>query len=85
MSVSLLNVGEHLSLEFDATDVDAVRSYIREQFADVSSAMAGIATIVNFGGEDFTFQNEWDDPCLISCSGKGDELLRYIHAHFNGS
>jgi hypothetical protein len=39
---------------------------------------------VKFGGEEFTFQNEWDDPCLISHSANGDELLRDIRAHFEG-
>jgi hypothetical protein len=84
MPVSLLTVGEHLSLEFEPTDVDAVQSYIREQYPDVRSKAAGIATIVKFGGEEFTFQNDWDDPCLISHSANGDELLRDIHAHFEG-
>lgn len=85
MSVSLLNVGDHLSLEFDTSDLDAVRSYIRDRYADMSSKAAGVATVVTFGGEDFTFQNEWDDPCLISRSVRGDDLLRAIHAHFRGS
>jgi hypothetical protein len=85
MSVSLLNVGDHFSLEFDTSDRDAVRSYIRERYGEVSSKAAGIATVVTFGGEDFTFQNEWDDPCLISHSVKGDDLLRAIQAHFRAS
>lgn len=85
MSVSLLNIGDHFSLEFDTSDLDAVRSYIRERYEEVSSKTAGIATVVTFGGEDFTFQNEWDDPCLISHSVKGDDLIRAIHAHFRAS
>ena len=82
MSVSLLKVGSRLSLEFDTSDLDAMRSYIGERYAEVSSKAAGIATIVMFGGEEFMFQNEWDDPCLISQSAKGDDLLRALHAHF---
>lgn len=82
MSVSLLNVGDHVSLEFDVSDIDAVRLHIRERYPDVRSKKAGIATVVSFCGEEFTFQNEWEDPCLISGSVKGDELLRAIHAHF---
>lgn len=45
---------------------------------------AGIATVVSFGGETFTYQNEWDDPCLISSSNKGDELLRNIYTELSG-
>jgi hypothetical protein len=85
MSFALLNVDDHLSLEFATSDLDGLRSYIRDRYPDVSSKAAGIATVVSFGGESFTFQNEWDDPCLISRSAKGDELLRAIHSHFHGS
>ena len=83
MAVSLLPVGDHLSLEFDTSDLEAVRAYVRERHPDVTSKSAGIATVVVFGGEEFTFQNAWDDPCLISGSTQGDELLRAIHAHFS--
>ena len=82
MSVSLLTVGDRLSLEFEVADFAAVRSYVQEHYAGVTSKAAGIATVVTIEGEPFTFQNEWDDPCLISTSAKGDELLRSIHAHF---
>jgi hypothetical protein len=83
MTVFLIKVGDHLSLEFDTSDLDAVRAYIREKYPDVSAQPAGvIATTVRFGGEEFTFQNDWDDPCLISGSSNGDELLRAIQAHF---
>jgi hypothetical protein len=84
MAVSLLQVGDHLSLEFDVSDLDAVRAYIREIHPDVTSRWAGaIAMVVQFAAEEFTFQNEWDDPCLISGTARGDELLRAIHAHFS--
>lgn len=82
MTVSLLKVGNYLSLEFDTTDVETVRSCIEECYAEIRSEAVGIATIVMFGGEEFTFQNEWDDPCLISQSIKGDDLLRALHEHF---
>jgi hypothetical protein len=80
MTVTLLAVGEHLSLEFETGDLDAVRTHIRERYADWETRPAGIATIVRFGGEEFTLQNEWDDPCMISSSVRGDELLGVIHA-----
>jgi len=85
MSVSILNVGDHLSLEFETNDLEAIHQYISERFPDMRSKAAGIATIVTFGGEDFTFQNDWDDPCLISGSTKGDELLRAVHEHFRAT
>jgi hypothetical protein len=80
MTVTLLAVGEHLSREFETDDIDAVRALIRASYADWKTAPAGIATAVRSGSEDFTFQNEWDDPCLISSSTRGDELLRTLHS-----
>ncbi|MEG3145968.1 hypothetical protein U1839_15010 [Sphingomonas sp. RT2P30] len=82
MAVTLLQTGGHLSLEFASSYLAAVRDHIRARYPDVETEFAGIATIVRFGGEEFTFQNEWDDPCLISGSAKGDVILRSIHAHF---
>ena len=82
MATSLLQVGDHLSLECDTSDLDALRNFIRDHHPDLTSTAAGIAIVVRFGGEQFTFQNEWDDPCLISGSAKGDSLLRAISAHF---
>ncbi len=80
MTVTLLVAGEHLSLEFAPGDMDTVRGCIRRMFGDWTAAPAGIASVVRFGGEDFTFQIERDDPCLISSSASGDDLLRRIDA-----
>lgn len=79
MAVTLLNVDAHVSLEFDPSDFDAVRACIDAPYPDWTVTPAGIATIIGFGGERFTYQNEWDDPCLISSSTRGDELLRNIY------
>jgi len=80
MPFSLLNVDGHVSLEFNTSDLDALRLCIQELYGEVSGKTVGIVTVVAFGGEDFTFQNEWDDPCLISHSVNGNDLLRTIHA-----
>lgn len=80
MAVTLMTVGEHLSLELDTGDIDAVRTCIQRLYGDLKMSPAGIATLVSFGGEEFTYQNEWDDPCLISTSLEGDNFLRAIHA-----
>ncbi|CAN5225174.1 hypothetical protein BH10PSE14_BH10PSE14_39250 [soil metagenome] len=85
MAVTLLHLAKHLSLEFETSDLEAIRDHIRLRHRDFKAEHAGIATIVRFGGEQFTFQNEWDDPCLISRSAKGDELLQEIHAYFGAA
>jgi hypothetical protein len=85
MAVTLLRAGDHLSLEMGSEDLDAVKAHIKSTYPDVTSEPAGIATRVQFAGADFTFQNEWDDPCLISGSVEGDRLLRSICDYFNAS
>ena len=59
-------------------DVEAVFAYIRGRFPDLQVKMAGIYDRVKFGGAEFTYGNEWDDPCLISNSASGDKLLEQI-------
>ena len=83
MAISLLQVGEHISLDYDSSDHQTVRDFIREQFPEVSTKPVGIAIIVSFGGEQFTFQHYWDDPCLISSTDGGDALLRHIHTQLS--
>jgi hypothetical protein len=84
VATHLLEVGNHLSLEIDPGQLDAVRSYIRQTYPELRSSRAGIAATVSFAGCDFLFQNDWDDPCLISGSTEGDAILRSICARFNG-
>ena len=80
MTVTLLKVGDHLSLEMAPEDLPRVPAFIRSRWPDVRSRIAGIADVLTFGGADFTYQNEWDDPCFISGTDVGDSLLRQIHA-----
>jgi hypothetical protein len=79
MAVTLLNVGDHLSLEFETSDIDAVQACIRRQHSGWNVRCAGVYDTIRFGGEAFTYQNEWDDPCLLSSSAQGDEILRRLH------
>ncbi|GGC14672.1 hypothetical protein GCM10011494_36880 [Novosphingobium endophyticum] len=83
MAVTLLHVDEHVSLEFGTEDLSAIRDYIGREYPDAKCESAGIVAVVSFGDEAFIFQNEWDAPCLISNSMRGDELLRNVHTHFN--
>ena len=83
MPVSLLQVGEHLSLEFESGDLPRVRDYLKAKFPNLKTEFHGISTTVQFGGEEFTFQDFWDDPCLIAGTAKGDEILRSIFSGLN--
>ena len=68
------------SLEFEEDDMSAVRSTIVALFGKASVTKYVMASEVKFGGETFAFQNEWDDPCLISGTEQGGEYLQRIHA-----
>lgn len=70
--------GGGVSLEFDPADAPAVREVIARRYGRMRRRWFGIATAVTFGGERFVFQNEWNDPCLISRSDAGADMLERI-------
>jgi hypothetical protein len=79
MPITLLNAGDHLSLEFEVSDLSRVGPCIRELYPTTTSRWAGTVKVYSFGGCEFVFQNEWADPCLISNSNEGDAILRSLH------
>jgi hypothetical protein len=83
MTLLALSTG-HYSLEFEPSDLPGVRSVIRQLYGRPETRRNPVLTELRFGGCSFTFQNEWDDPCLISGSSEGDEILRALHA-FNAA
>lgn len=79
MAISILNLsGGGVSLEFESRDAAAVRAAIRERYGKMRRRWFVLAAEVTFGGESFAFQNEWSDPCLISRSERGAEMLERI-------
>jgi len=84
MNIALLELRNgHLSLEFDEDDIPEVAKAIRALFGKADQKQYIMASEVTFGGATFTFQNEWQDPCLISAMLLGDQCLRQIHAKLN--
>lgn len=83
VKLELMQVNERLSLEMDPTGLDAVRAFIDQTYPDVATRVAGVVTLIRFGGCEFIFANEWDEPCLLSKTAAGDELLRSIRKHFS--
>jgi hypothetical protein len=68
------------SLEFEPSDIERVIDCIKDLYPEAEAISYGMASSVRFAGCGFTFQNEWDDPCLISHSLIGAKHLRKIHA-----
>jgi hypothetical protein len=86
MAVTLLPLSDgHSSLEFEPSDIPSMASAVRDRYGEVDKRHYAMSTKYRFGGCSFTFQNEWDDPCLISASAEGDEILRILHATLNSA
>ena len=78
MPVSLLRTGTIFSLEFAPEDKADVRAAIQELFGQPQITPGVVSATILFGGECFTYQDEWDDPCLISSSPRGKEILERL-------
>ncbi|MCJ2185146.1 hypothetical protein MTR62_21005 [Novosphingobium sp. 1949] len=70
--------GHSSSLEFAPDDVELVRQAIFDLFGEAASQRGLTYSTMEFGGEKFLFQNEWEDPCLIASTEAGRTLLLQI-------
>lgn len=78
MPVSLLRTETIFSLEFAPEDKADVRAAIQELFGELKINPVVVSATVLFDGECFAYQEEWDDPCLISSSARGKEILERL-------
>ena len=69
-----------MSLEFQDEDRRALTTAIRERFGRLDIDVLPGASVCRFGGSDFTFYDQWGEPCLISGSEHGDALLQLLLA-----
>jgi len=75
-----------VSLELMPSEIPLLVAVIERHFGPLEiRPHIGTYAEYRFGGCNFTFQNDWDDPCLISGSNEGTELLAQLHAHLLGS
>jgi hypothetical protein len=81
MAFSLMPLSDGLvSLEFEVDDHEALRQTIRAMYGNVQQQPAGPwIDKVSFGGQEFVYQDEWDEPCLIAHTPKGSEILKELH------
>ena len=79
MAVSLLKLDSgHLSLEFETHDIDRVSVALSGLYGKPSVEKWPTLTNYKFPKANLVFQNEWDDPCLISGCATGDEMLKRV-------
>ena len=81
--MKLINLSNsHISFEFATCDLSRVDEAIRKIYGpSLKKTYFALCTKYEFHNEDFTFQNEWDDPCLIAGSEKGDKILESLFNH----
>ena len=84
--VSLLELKDGgCSLEFALEDMDRVRAALSVRYGTPKVTKYPILTVFRFGRTEPTFQNEWDDPCLIAITSDGVAMLRTLAADLAGS
>ena len=69
----------NVSLEFGPSELDAVLSGLRG-YGQLRREARTTYELLTVDGEQFIFENEWDEPCLISKSARGDAMLRELAA-----
>lgn len=80
MAVTLLFLSNgHYSLEFDLADMSSVAAAIRESYGVPDKRQHATCAEYRFGGCSFTFQDEWEEPCLIAASAEGDNILKALY------
>lgn len=87
MAVTLLSLsdGHSSSLEFASEDIELVRQAIFDLFGETASQRGLTYSTMEFGGEKFLFQKEWDDPCLIASTEAGRTLLLQIERRLSAA
>ena len=78
MPVSLLRTETIFSLEFAPEDKADVWAAIQELFGQPKITPEVFSASVLIDGEGLVYQDEWDDPCLISSSTRGKEILERL-------
>ena len=76
--MKLLELPEGMvSLEFEPSERDALMERLKKHGSFKKRLYATHAKI-SIGADQFIYENEWDEPCLISTSASGASLLRQL-------
>jgi hypothetical protein len=76
--MKLLELPEGMvSLEFEPSERDHVIERLKK-FGSFRRHPQATFVKVSVGREQFIYENEWDDPCFISTSVAGANLLRQL-------
>jgi len=76
--------GVSRSLEFDETDLPALREFLHSQFKEVDIQENVLHADLFVAGTRLVFYHEWD-PCLMSHDEQGSSLLDFIYTCLSAS
>jgi hypothetical protein len=78
---SLLHLEDgKVSLEFASAKLPDVRKLITRNWGNPDIVQHVDHVRITIAGHEFIYQNEWDDPCLISVTLAGSQLLEQLHS-----
>jgi len=86
MAFTLLDCSNGVSsLEFAESDIDRLKSFLETEYGRPRIKRRIVHDELTFSNEQFTFYNEWGDPCLISSTAQGRAILQKIAEKLNAS
>lgn len=81
---SLLQLDDgKLSLELGEDELPLVKHLIDRDWGQPQITRHATHDTLLIKGLEFIFQNDWDDPCLISSCAKGSEMLKALHSQIS--
>ena len=79
MAIDLIGLGDGgVSLEFDTADFPIVRDRLVALFGPYTAEWVIDYAVIDIGGERLILDDEWDDPCLLATTPRGNAMLRTI-------
>jgi hypothetical protein len=71
------------SLEIYEDELPQLRRLIKSNWGMSEVVRHPACDSIRIAGEEFTFQNEWSDPCLIASTSAGLEILKKLRDQLN--
>jgi hypothetical protein len=71
------------SLEIEEDELPRLRGLIESNWGAPQVVRHLACDTIRIADEEFTFQNEWGDPCLIAGTSEGLEILKKLRDQLN--
>ncbi len=79
MAIELMALGDGgVSLEFDTADFPVVRDRLIALFGPYTAEWVIDFALIDIAGERLILNDEWDDPCLLATTPRGEDMPRQL-------